>query len=154
MNHRKPKTANQFLLFFCRLLAGNCNHGSLLVYGSLVVFRAELGASYQHVLTFCCPSKASHSEQAIICHNFLFFLLPVCQFFICNIFLSITNLTAITSLNQVQLQQQFRRIHTICRPKSALFGANIWAYLKYMQSYSIFCVYISKFSFLWQQGLI
>jgi len=33
-------------------------------------------------------------------------------------------------------------------------NANIWAYLKYMWSYSVFCVYISKFSLLRQQGLI
>jgi len=46
------------------------------------------------------------------------------------------------------------RKRTICRPKSALFGANIWHYLKYMSSYSIFCVYITKFSLLWQQRLI
>jgi len=46
------------------------------------------------------------------------------------------------------------RNRTICRWKSALFGANIWAYLKYLSSYSTFCVYITKFSLLWQQGLI
>jgi len=38
----------------------------------------------------------------------------------------------------------------------SVFGANtcVWAYLKYVLSYSIFCVYISKFSLLWHQGLV
>jgi len=30
----------------------------------------------------------------------------------------------------------------------------IWAYLKYASSYSIFCVYITKFLLQWQQELI
>jgi len=55
---------------------------------------------------------------------------------------------------RVNCGSSFYKPHTICRPKSALFGANSWAYLKYVSSYSIFCVYISKLSLLWQQGFI
>jgi len=51
------------------------------------------------------------------------------------------------------LWHKYGRNHTICRPNSDVFVANVLAYLKYLPSYRIsFCIYFQVFV-LWQLGL-
>ena len=89
---------NTIFAVFLQTASRYYSHASLSVYGLLVVLGLNLGL-YHHVLNFCCPSKASRSEKAIFVIIFIF-LLPVCQFFIRNIFLSVTSSIAIaTGLN-------------------------------------------------------